>query len=169
MSLQYMSDYLGEKKEPLLKETMRKELKRKGKISSGLEASTLQHIRSGMTQEQRRIAAEDKLVQAALHGKQAALDAFGEEDMSGGDVFIADNITVPSNQPMQPVPPPQIIQAPAPTIEKPDTFKNLLGIAALLAAVGVPSSILMAKMLDRPPTVVEDKDTNTHRGIRFLR
>lgn len=106
-----------------------------------------------MDQERRRVEVEDQLLQKKLGGTPIE----GEGDMPG-DVFMADNITFPTKTPKQQ--------------PQPDTFKNLLGGAALAAAIGLPLAWLGSRYIDsqRPelPSYV-DTDTDTTRGLEILK
>lgn len=124
----------------------------------------LQHIRTGMDQETRRIEAEDK----KLHAEMKMEHPEGEENVPG-NIFMADNITLPGGSETSQ----QILAA----TNKPSdngSFKTILGVSALALSLGIPASLLGGAMLLREKTTqpipqVQDTDTDTTRGIRILR
>lgn len=114
-------------------------------LNLALGASTLQHIRSGMDQERKRVLAEDQIALGALGGNMP--DA-GAADMVG-DVYLGDqhtNITSPGGQ-----------------------FGRMAGSALLASALLAPVAAVAWKYLDREPTPVIAPSEDTRRNIRIYR
>ena len=117
---------------------------KKAKLMLALGSSSLQHIRSGMDQERKRVLAEDQAAMKAMGGQMA--DA-GDEDMVG-DVDLGGN-TYNISEPAK------------------GQFGKLAGMALLAASLAAPTAALGWKYLDRP--VIQPTDTDTNIGLRLFR
>ena len=108
----------------------------RARLETALQASTLQHIREGQSQEQKRIRAEDKIGMRLLGGDipQSKGDDMGDVDLGGNTYNV-----------QQPV----------------SSFGQLAGMALLALAIGGPLSAIVWKWLDTPATTFTDTDTTT--------
>lgn len=120
-------------------------MKQRAGLETALGASSLQHIRSGMDQERKRVLAEDQ----AVLGSIGATMPSGEESDMVGDVYLGDqntNITSPGSQ-----------------------FGKLAGSALLATALAAPLAAVAWKYLDRDPAPVVEPTEDTRRNIRIYR